>query len=358
MDTTQNLENRRPNLGVESSGLRQRTREIREFVLDATREHPADLVTYAAKSFSLTHEGARRHVAELVRQGQLIASGNARSRRYSLPEVNLYHRTYLLAQQPEEHAIWRDEVAPSIGNLPANVRTVLEYGAQEMINNAIEHSEGASIHVRADRTAVDLTIWVMDDGIGVFEKIRAALRLPGAGDAVIELVKGKITTDPRKHTGEGIYFTSRAVDDFGLSANQLFWSARYDQRDWLLENKVTTTGTTVYLRMKLKSPTQLSQVFGRYEGPDHRFSKTQIPVVVGRVIDEGLVSRSAARRLMGRLEAFDEVLLDFAGVKSIGQAFADEVFRVYATANPNRRITPLNAGREVKKMIKRVRGSD
>ena len=46
------------------------------------------------------------------------------------------------------------------------------------------------------------------------------------------------------------------------------------------------------------------------------------------------VSRSEARRLLARLDQFREVILDFSRVKSIGQGFADEIFRVFASAHP------------------------
>jgi hypothetical protein len=48
------------------------------------------------------------------------------------------------------------------------------------------------------------------------------------------------------------------------------------------------------------------------------------------------------------------VELDFAGVSDIGQAFADELFRVFAGAHPAIRITPVNAEPAVARMIQRA----
>ncbi len=95
-------------------------------------------------------------------------------------------------------------------------------------------------------------------------------------------------------------------------------------------------------------------MFEKYSGKGFRFNRTQIPVIVARVMDEGLVSRSAARRLLSRLEGFDEVVLDFAGVKTVGQAFADEIFRVYANAHPGRQLFALNTVKAVKRMVERA----
>jgi hypothetical protein len=40
---------------------------------------------------------------------------------------------------------------------------------------------------------------------------------------------------------------------------------------------------------------------------------------------------ASAKRVLGRGDRFDEVLLDFKGVSSIGPAFADEIIRVFAS---------------------------
>jgi hypothetical protein len=46
--------------------------------------------------------------------------------------------------------------------------------------------------------------------------------------------------------------------------------------------------------------------------------------------NDQLISRSQAKRLLARIELFKIVLFDFSGVETIGQAFADEIFRVFA----------------------------
>jgi hypothetical protein len=72
---------------------------------------------------------------------------------------------------------------------------------------------------------------------------------------------------------------------------------------------------------------------------------------------EKLVSRSQAKRVANRFERFKRVELDFTGIEEIGQAFADEMFRVFATAHPEIRITPLNTGPAVAQMIRRAVGA-
>ena len=47
-----------------------------------------------------------------------------------------------------------------------------------------------------------------------------------------------------------------------------------------------------------------------------------------------------------------------AGIDEIGQAFADEIFRVYSNEHPEVRIVPANAGPEVKKRIRRAKAGN
>jgi STAS-like domain of unknown function (DUF4325) len=55
------------------------------------------------------------------------------------------------------------------------------------------------------------------------------------------------------------------------------------------------------------------------------------------------------------LEKFRTVTLDFEGVSAIGQAFADEIFRVYRAAHPDVAIVPINMEETVKFIVDRAR---
>jgi DNA-binding transcriptional ArsR family regulator len=87
-------------------------------------------------------------------------------------------------------------------------------------------------------------------------------------------------------------------------------------------------------------------------------AKAIIPVDLVRCGDRRLVSRAQAKRLMKRLERFHAVILDFTGIEAIGQAFADEVFRVFVNEHPDVELTYTGAGPEVEKMIKRAKATD
>jgi hypothetical protein len=79
-----------------------------------------------------------------------------------------------------------------------------------------------------------------------------------------------------------------------------------------------------------------------------------VPLRLAQYEGEKLVSRSQAKRVTYRFERFKWVEPDFAGVSAIGQAFADELFRVFAAAHPGIRISSINAVPAVERMIRRA----
>jgi hypothetical protein len=58
---------------------------------------------------------------------------------------------------------------------------------------------------------------------------------------------------------------------------------------------------------------------------------------------------------LANLEKFSDIELDFSGVDSVGQGFADEVFRVFASRNPGITIETTNANDVIAAMLSHVR---
>jgi hypothetical protein len=105
-----------------------------------------------------------------------------------------------------------------------------------------------------------------------------------------------------------------------------------------------------------QSSRTVKKVFNRYSAADNDFSfnRTHVPVALARYGNEQLISRSQAKRLLARLEPFKEVFLNFQGVDTIGQAFADEIFRVFKSEHPDIEILYVRTNKDVDNMIKRV----
>ncbi len=106
------------------------------------------------------------------------------------------------------------------------------------------------------------------------------------------------------------------------------------------------------MRIASHSTRTAAEVYAQFtDAPeDYDFSKTVVPMKLARLGDEQLISRSQAKRLIARFDRFRTVVLDFADVQEIGQAFADELFRVYANAHREVELLPKNMTRQVERM--------
>ena len=203
---------------------------------------------------------------------------------------------------------------------------------------------------------------VTDKGIGIFRHIQEECKLEDIHHAILELAKGKLTTDPEKHSGEGIFFTSRMFDSFSIIADGIHF-VRSAMNDWLFEattKKEGEHGTTILMKISTKATRTAKEIFDKYrsEFDEIGFSKTIIPLKLMEYEGEKLISRSQAKRLLRRADKFKEVILNFDGIAEIGQAFADEIFRVYRKSNPQVHLYPVHASDDVMTMINRALGSD
>ena len=85
------------------------------------------------------------------------------------------------------------------------------------------------------------------------------------------------------------------------------------------------------------------------------FNKTEITVhLAEEYLGEHLISRSIARRILSNIDKFKVVFLDFENIETIGQGFADEIFRVFKNKHPEISVIPLNTNEEIDFMIKRA----
>lgn len=108
--------------------------------------------------------------------------------------------------------------------------------------------------------------------------------------------------------------------------------------------------------MKLENHTTRTsvEVFETFAPMGDGFTKTLLPMKELCAFGDP-VARSQARRLVRRLEEFEEVILDFQGIEFMGQGFADELFRVFQNKNPKIKLTVINGNRAVLGMIEHVK---
>lgn len=326
-----------------------------ELVRSVTRdvaEHPRDLTRHFADRLGVSRVAANKYIQRLEREGWIARSGPSTHPVFSAGYKRRVARLYPLSGI-EEHVVWERDFKPYFSLAP-NIQSIVGHGFTEMVNNAIDHSAGKSVFVWTSQDEGTLRVIISDDGVGIFAKITAALGLPDMRQALFELAKGKLTTDPSRHTGEGVFFTSRMFDSFEISANGLqFNHDAGSPHDWLQEAPgVFPDGTAVSMRIALDSARTAAEVYSQFtDAPeDYDFSKTVVPMKLARFGDEELVSRSQAKRLIARFDRFRTVILDFTEVQEIGQAFADELFRVYAGSHREVELLPKNMTEQVERM--------
>ena len=313
-----------------------------------------------SKEAGVSRQAAHRHLAALAKRGLLHHSGKGRASRYEKavsPRVEELRFQYPLAGLNEDR-VWK-ELRPQVfrtEGLPDNVERILHYSFTELVNNAIDHSQGSRVNLVFPLGREGLLFEVVDDGIGAFERLKTGLGLKDAYGAVQELSKGKATTDPKRHTGEGIFFTSKAADYFELEANGLVWRIDNHRKDMSIAEVPARKGTRVRFEISPHAKRTLVGLFDEYT-TDYEFAKTRVVV---RLFEVGVrfVSRSEAKRLLQGLDRFTEVVLDFKGVEEVGQGFADEVFRVWSSAHPGVTIRPENMVTPVEFMVKRAQRDD
>jgi len=239
-------------------------------------------------------------------------------------------------------------------NLADNVYGILEYGFTEMLNNAIEHSGSEKIMVEMERKRYNVIFEVRDWGIGIYNNIMGKKDLNSEMDAIRDLLKGKQTTSPSFHTGEGIFFTSRAADILTIQSSRK--KLVYDNlvNDIYIRDISHTEGTRITFSIGLDSSRRLEDIFRRHTSHTYHFDSSEVKV---RLYEEGTdyISRSQGRRMVNGLEKFRRVILDFSGVETVGQAFADEVFRVWKGKHPEVRLDVENASENVSFMIERFK---
>lgn len=262
-----------------------------------------------------------------------------------------WHRELTLLGLAED-VVWR-HIQDGL-NLPDGpARRIMGFAFTEMLNNAIDHSGSETATIKWWMSQDQWSFEIRDYGIGAFPKLHAGLNLASDFEAVQELSKGKRTTDRVNHTGQGIFFTSKAVDVFRLTSAGIRWTVDNIRHDVALGAAPIVKGTSVECQVDPKTVRDLSIIFGEFTDEDAAFVRTR-PVVKLFEIGTTFVSRSEAKRLLEGLAAdFNAVDVDFAGVTDVGQGFIDELLRVWPNAHPGKTVNPINMNPAVEFMVRR-----
>lgn len=324
----------------------------------------ADIVRVTG--FSRTY--INRFFQELRNEGKIVLIGKTNKANYVLAEKGrvlkarqaiLSTRQVLVNKNLSEDTVL-DAAKRDSGvfiNLGKNTENILDYAFTEMLNNAIDHSQSDKIEIRIKRSDSDICFDIIDHGVGIFNNIMTKKGLKNELEAIQDLLKGKQTTAPQAHSGEGIFFTSKAADNFVVesSTKKLIFNNKID--DIFIQDIKDFRGTRIIFTIAIRSHKDLGDIFKEYSGESFEFNRTKVAV---RLYKMGslYMSRSQARRIMNGLEKFKTVFLDFNHIKNVGQAFVDEIFRIWRNHHPEIEIDILNVNENVDFMIKRVTGQE
>ncbi|MEW6026438.1 MAG: DUF4325 domain-containing protein [Planctomycetota bacterium] len=313
------------------------------------------------KLLGITRQAVNKHLKKLITEGLVQKQGTTKGALYRLsrPSANVkleqkYHKKYRL-KGLEEHLAFK-EMSLFLNlkkHFNKDALEILNYTFTETLNNAIDHSRSRYGEIEVVFGPYQCRIKIRDYGIGVFFSIFNKFHLRDEITAVGELIKGKTTTMKTKHSGEGIFFSSKSVDYAAFRSHRLNLVFDNLRNDVFVEEPRFLKGTEVTLRLNKNSRRKLSEVFRRYapEDYDYRFERTKVSV---KLFQQEYISRSEARRLLSGLDKFKEIIMNFKGVKSAGQGFMDEIFRVFRKEHPEIILAAENLSPALQMMLKHV----
>lgn len=331
---------------------REEKGKIKEFLLKiiSIGENPYKAME---NNFEISRQTVSKYLNELVEKNYITknSKGNYAINFY-ISEFKIYKNKNL-----EEDILYDELIKKYEIDKKNNVKHILVYAFTEMLNNAIEHSEGTEISIHYAENYFNIFVTIKDNGIGIFRKIVRDHNLKNENEAIFELKKGKLTSDAENHSGEGIFFTSKVVDYFLISSFNKTFSSGSDEYFYSIEQnrERTIKGTEVILVLNKNTERTTKEIFDEYTSDDFVFNKTKITVHLAKdYLGHDFVSRSLAKRILMNVEKFKIIILDFENIDNIGQGFADEVFRVFKNKNPDITIVPINMNEEIEFMINRA----
>jgi len=287
-----------------------------------------------------SRQAVHAQLQAMVDAGDLVREGSGRATRYRGVHPRRRFR-YPLAGL-EEDQVWEEvrREVPELAALPEIADRALNTAVVELVDNAISHSRGKYVEVSFRRAHDRLILEVSDDGEGIFDHLAHENELDDAMQALQQLTKGRLTTLPVEHTGEGLFLLSKIADFFEVESGGLLWMIDNEIDDVGISSAHVRPGTRVRFEVDVGTGTSLESVFAL---SSDAFELSRRRVVV-KLFETGnrFLSRTEAKKLLAGVDRFRNVVVDFKGVHAVGQGFVDEMFRVWTSRHPNTRLHPVN----------------
>lgn len=337
---------------------------IKKYLLEKIRMDDPAAVSKTVENFAISATTVQRYMQDFL-QENIVEKSEEKSCGYELV-TKIQEWTFVNDGLLEEDTIYYDTIKPYLEDVSDNAQNIWEYCFAEIMNNAIEHSGGDKIQCCLCRDYLYTEISIRDNGIGIFRNICKYFhdkKIPMKEEqAAMELYKGKLTTDATGHSGEGIFFTSKCLESMAIWSDDIVYRYHCSEEDTMVQSHLVKyytqfyeIGTLAIMRLENDTMRTTKEIFDIFAPIEEGFIKTLIPIKEMCPFGNP-VARSQARRILRRLEDFQEIIFDFRDVEILGQGFADEVFRVFQNRYPEIVLTVQNANKSVQGMIRHVSG--
>ena len=321
------------------------------YLLEKISENSKSLSKVVSDTLSISQNTVHTYLNELLEKG-IIHKG--KRGQYKLVSKNFrYTLRRSKGELDSDIHVYNTCLRDHVAMFPENVQDIWSYAFSEMVNNVMDHSEAETLEIAITQNFLRTQVLIVDNGIGIFEKIKSHFLLSSLDEAICELFKGKLTTDESNHSGEGIFFTSKMMDAFLIVSSGKVFAASRDSNDSIIDDiDEALPGTGVAMSLSNYTHKSAREVFDSYSNVDGAFYKTRIPIK--NIFDSAPVSRSQAKRVCNRLEKFQEVILDFDEVSWMGQGFAHQLFVIFNNLHPEIKLIPINMNEGVTNMYSHV----
>jgi len=313
---------------------------------------------YLERDLGYSRQYIVRLLSRLISKGEIHKQGKTRAAKYYFGKTTkeVDHLELVRERRDLSESVVFEEVRKRMqldDKLNKNCLTIFDYAFTEMLNNAIDHSQSKKVWINVEIDHADVTFVIKDLGIGAIENIKQSFEIKDDFLALEHLFKGKQTTAKEGHSGQGIFFTSKAVDTYKIAASKMEFTIDNKTADEFLKTIRQRKGTTVTCKIKKNTRRKIKDVFDKYTGNDYEFNQNIVKINLSKY--ERLMSRSEAKRLLLGLDDYAVLDFNFQNVGEVGQGFCDEIFRVYANRYPGKVLSYHQASDVVRYMIERAR---
>jgi len=263
--------------------------DIKKLILAGLNEKGRIKATDVMRETGFSRPYVHRFLRELVEEGKIALVGKANRAHYVASGASgrgagkAQGETVRLHRMLRKTGLREDAVLEGIkreeklyDGISSNIAEVFTYAFTEILNNAIEHSGSEMVDIVVSRDVMRLSFDISDRGIGIFNNIMKKKGLASIMEAIQDLLKGKETTAPAFHSGEGIFFTSKIADRFIIRSfgKRLTFDNEVGEM-FVKDVKRPILGTKVFFSVRLAAKKYLKDIekSSRFQVPGPRLRK-------------------------------------------------------------------------------------